>query len=362
MRPGSLLLLLLLAGLGSEAGAAGRDRRCAPPPALPAYMRSLYRAALLPRADVVRSLRPHSVHKVGQKWSIIFNFSVSQGEELQLAELRLYLSRPGRNFPSTSNPVWVDLFHQQDTSCQHGHNCPHIVHLGSFTVSPPFPSSWIVLEVTQQLSGWFTISSWVKEPFQNDPIKWNTKHSLKRVTSLCKSANKKAFLVLFSSFSEGEGESSRSTLLQTVKSSKYFIHRTSKDIMPHWGTKRHRRHKKPLNLSLPSSEEPEARGLCHRVDFHVDFDRIGWGSWIVYPKQYNAFRCEGNCPVPLDEGFQPTNSAYMQSLLKYFHPERVPASCCVPVRLRPLSLLYYEEGRLSIGHHEDMIVEECGCH
>ncbi|XP_060096792.1 nodal homolog [Heteronotia binoei] len=358
MRPGSLLLLLL-AGLGGPE--AGRLRRCGSSPALPAYMRALYRGAL-PRADVVRSLRPHGVHKVGQKWNIIFNLPVAQGEELQLAELRLHVSRPGRNFPSASDPVWVDLFHQQDTSCQNHHNCPHIVHLGSFMVPPPFPSSWIVVEVTQQLSKWFTDSSSVKESFQNDPIKWNNEHGLRRVTSLCRSADKKAFLVLFSSFSKGGGESSSSTLLQTATSSKYFIHRTSKDIIPNWGTKRHRRHKKLLNSSLPSSEEAEYGGLCRRVDFHVDFDQIGWGSWVVYPKQYNAFRCEGKCPVPLDEGFQPTNNAYIQSLLKYFHPKRVPASCCVPVRLRPLSLLYYEEGKLSLSHHEDMIVEECGCH
>lgn len=244
-----------------------------------------------------------------QKWNIIFSFSISQGEELQLAELQLHLSTPERNFPSTSDPIRVDLFHQHDTSCQNGRNCPHIVHLGSFTVSPPFPSSWIVLEVTQQLSKWFTKSSSVKKSFQNDLVKWNTKHSLKRVTSRCRSANEKAFLVLFSSISKGEGESS--TLLQTVKSTKYFVHRTSKDIRPHWDTKRHRRHKKPLNSSL-SGSEPESRGLCRRVDFHVDFDQIGWGSWIVHPKQYNAFRCEGKCPVPLDEGFQPTNNAYIQ--------------------------------------------------
>lgn len=44
----------------------------------------------------------------------------------------------------------------------------------------------------------------------------------------------------------------------------------------------------------------------------VDFEQTGWGSWIVYPKKYNAYRCEGQCPSPVDETFKPTNHAYIQ--------------------------------------------------
>ncbi|XP_053168995.1 nodal homolog isoform X3 [Hemicordylus capensis] len=360
-----LLLFLLVTGAGLAGDAGGstaawraprpgsssnRERRCSPSPALPAYMVSLYRGALF-REDVIRSLRPQSVHQVGQEWSIIFDFSTSQQEELHLAELRLYLSRPGRKTP-VHDPVSVNLFHQQEATCQKGYSCPHIVHVGSFAVSPSFPSKWIALEVTDELSMWFTNSSSADKSFQKvlTQTKWHTKNLLKRVTSHCRSIDRKAFLVLFSSFSKGKKDLSSSSLLQTVKGSKYFIQGTPKDVIPLWGTKRHRRH-----------EELEFRHLCQRVDFYVDFDEIGWGSWIVHPKQYNAFRCEGKCPVPLEEAFQPTNHAYMQSLLKHYHPEQVPAACCIPVRLSPLSLLYYEGGRVNIGHHEDMVVEECGC-
>ncbi|TFK11725.1 Nodal-like protein 4-B [Platysternon megacephalum] len=68
-------------------------------------------------------------------------------------------------------------------------------------------------------------------------------------------------------------------------------------------------------MLLQSSEGAGSKSLCRRVDFHVDFDGIGWGSWIVYPKKYNAFCCEGECPTPLEEEFQPTNNAYMQCIL-----------------------------------------------
>ncbi|KAH0623545.1 hypothetical protein JD844_006416 [Phrynosoma platyrhinos] len=316
---------------------------------------------------------PTDVHQVGQKWSIIFNLSIYEEEELQLAELRLHLPRSGRNTAFNNTPVSVDLYHQEEITCPSGQNCLHIKHIGSFGASPSTYSNWVVLEVTEQLLKWFTNSSSAKNPSQEilNQTQQLTKNFPKQVTSACGSVDRRAILVLFLRLSKGEKEQSSSTLLQTVKSSKFFLQGIPKETVPIWGTKRHRRHKTPQDSSLLSLEELELRHLCRRVDFLISFEKIGWNSWVIYPKQYNAFRCEGTCPVPLNDDFQPSNSAYMQileknaflfqSVLKYHYPERVPAACCVPVRLSPLSLLYYEEGRVSLGHHEDMIVEECGC-
>ncbi|XP_008104860.1 nodal homolog [Anolis carolinensis] len=357
-----LLLLLLLAGLAHEGGASSAltRRPCA---AWPAYLLGLSRSSALPPTGLVRSLRPHSVHQVGQKWSIVFNLSIYQEEELQLAELRLHLPRSERNSSFNSTPVSVELYHRQEINCPSAQSCIHINHLGSFGVSPSAPSNWIVLEVTEQLQKWFANSSSAKDPAKEvvNQRQQHKKNLPKTVTSKCGSVDRRAILVLFLRLSKGKKELSGPTLLQTVKGSKFIHQETPKKTVSLWNSKRHRRHKNPKDSSSLSSEELELKQLCRRVDFLINFEAIGWDSWIVYPKQYNAFRCEGMCPVPLREEFQPTNNAYMQSVLKYHYPERVPTACCIPVRLSPLSLLYYEEGRISLGHHEDMIVEECGC-
>ncbi|MBN3280901.1 NODAL protein, partial [Polyodon spathula] len=172
--------------------------------------------------------------------------------------------------------------------------------------------------------------------------------------------NDRVLLVVFSHL-KAEGGPPVS-LLRTAEESKFVVSdREGEDKRQ----KRHKRNRKQRNWPIKSSPEHGSvsrKPLCRRVDLHIDFNRIGWGSWIVFPKRYNAYRCEGECPAPVEEDFKPTNHAYMQSLLKHYHPDRVPSPCCVPTKMSSLSMLYHESGEVVLRHHEEMIVEECGCH
>ena len=100
---------------------------------------------------------------------------------------------------------------------------------------------------------------------------------------------------------------------------------------------------------------------CQMWDFKVDFDFIGWGQWIITPKQFNAGFCYGECPSPLEDKFKPTNHAMLQTLMRQKRPRLAPPTCCVPVKLRPLSMLYFEYDEIVVRHHENMIATECGC-
>ncbi|XP_071498367.1 nodal homolog 3-A-like [Diadema antillarum] len=126
--------------------------------------------------------------------------------------------------------------------------------------------------------------------------------------------------------------------------------------------RKHQREQQRLLHEEKLRREQEMAGPCRRADMSVDFGRIGWDEWIIYPKKFNAFKCIGTCSGPLHSGDNPSNHAIMQDLIRLHQPERrTPEPCCVPTKLRPLSMLYFEEGSVLVRHHEDMIVEECGC-
>lgn len=101
-------------------------------------------------------------------------------------------------------------------------------------------------------------------------------------------------------------------------------------------------------------------GPCARQDFFVNFDQLAFGEWVVEPKRFNAGICQGDCPNPLSRSYFPTNHAMLLSLL-HERGQNPHQPSCVPVRLRPLDLVYYDRRELVIKRHQGMQVEECGC-
>ncbi|CAI5650299.1 unnamed protein product [Oreochromis niloticus] len=333
--------------------------------------------------DSVKSLMARGCHQEGEKWTITFDMSsISTSELVQLAELQIRLPAF-----SASERATVDLYHSRkqscnlnDTSCQEER-----LFLGSFGTSPSSTkSSWKVFNVTGLLKYWLYQGDEVQsreasgEPETQygsgagDGVE-KTRKSLfttlgLRQRKIPHPTTNRVMMVIFSKHKEGHAAYS---LIHTVENSKYVsVDKEGSDIQ----SRRHKRNRMermrvagvpaPTVAPAPSAAAAEQvqRPLCRKVDMWVDFDHIGWDEWIVHPKRYNAYRCEGECPTPLDESFSPTNHAYMQSLLKHHHPERVTCPSCVPTRLSPLSMLYFENDDLTLRHHEDMIVEECGCH
>ncbi|KAF7200289.1 southpaw [Nothobranchius furzeri] len=332
-------------------------------------------------SDSVLSLMAKGCHQVGDRWTVTFDMSsISTSELVLLAELQIRLPAF-----SASKRATVDFYHSQKQSCGPGSaSCQEAaVFLGSFRATPSSTkSSWKMFNVTALLKHWLDRAGVVltqeasgepeteEESGSGDEGNKSDELSLHLVTRQRKvkhPTTNQVMMVIFSKQDQLlEGRAAYS-LIYTVKNSKYVTKNTAR------GDNQSRRRKRNRIEGIrvvdgaaptvaPASADRSQRPLCRRVDMWVDFDHIGWDEWIVHPKRFNAYRCEGECPTPLDVSFNPTNHAYMQSLFQLHHPERGSCPSCVPTRLSPLSMLYHENDDLMLRHHEEMIVEECGCH
>ncbi|XP_053727513.1 nodal homolog [Synchiropus splendidus] len=326
----------------------------------PLYMMQLYRsfrtmdaAAPRPREqlpahpDSVLSLEATGCQQVGERWSVTFDLSsVSTGDTVQSAELRIRLPA----FVSSKHAV-VDFYHSRKPG---GHHEPLL--LGSL-LSPErssLKSSWRVLNVTALLRRWLQREGglWSWEASGEAEGGSGAGGDASRGEVQHRTANR-VLLLVFSRHRPQQGSAPAAySLIHAVESSKHVSS----------GPSRRRKRNRLERERAGATSAPPPVPTCRRVDMWVDFDDIGWDEWIVHPKRFNAYRCEGACPAPLSDSFRPTNHAYMQSLLRLHHPERVPCPSCVPTRLGPLSMLYYEKDELTLRHHQDMVVEECGCH
>ncbi|KAG8441200.1 hypothetical protein GDO86_006809 [Hymenochirus boettgeri] len=316
--------------------------------------------------DTALSLFAKNSTEMDNRWKLTFDISsASKSNELKLAELRIHLP----SFQEYQH-VMVDIYHSKGTEDN--------LFLGSFkaNLSMTDSSSWKVFNVTAILQNYFLggielESEYIKlkdtagEESGTELLDnlgaftlYDSNHA--PVTQL----NGEGFmLVLFTKVKPSDNLTGFPSLIKTVESSKYIkIERGGR--LP--GIRRHRRnrnekHHLSVDSNIPSRHAENGKPLCRRVDMIVDFKDIGWGNWIVYPKKYNAYRCEGACPIPLNETFKPTNHAYMKSVVKLYQPERVECPLCVPLKMSPLSMLYYEGDEVVLRHHQEMIVDECGC-
>lgn len=103
---------------------------------------------------------------------------------------------------------------------------------------------------------------------------------------------------------------------------------------------------------------------CGLHDLFVSFEAIGWSSWIISPKGYNAHYCDGPCVFPLGKTARPTNHATVQSIINELSLNPgLNRPCCVPTTLLPISLLYYDDqDNVVLKQYVDMVAENCGCH
>ncbi|XP_018534627.1 inhibin subunit beta Ab [Lates calcarifer] len=106
--------------------------------------------------------------------------------------------------------------------------------------------------------------------------------------------------------------------------------------------------------------------VCCKRQFYVNFKDIGWNDWIIAPSGYHANYCEGDCPNHM-ASLSGSSLSFHSTVINHYRmrgysPFQNIKSCCVPTRLRAMSMLYYnEEQKIIKKDIQNMIVEECGC-
>ncbi|XP_056286488.1 nodal-related 2 [Pseudoliparis swirei] len=323
------------------------------------------------QADTVKSLMAKSLMFSQRSWIATFDLKVLRADkQIQAAELRIRLPRTA----SASN-ITVEVYQQHGKTCHRHKDCQEQQLVGLLTESSLVTSSqsWKVFNMTEPLLSWLGQKSARARVQRKRVSRRRRVRKTKRGLSLPdppvfvasprrkQDVSDRALLVIFSQTGSDGSSKAKASLLHTAEQSKFL---SPAEIKRARWPKRRRSKRGQIEQTVrgpQKSKRGSDESLCRRVELHVDFNQIGWGSWIVFPKRYNAYRCEGSCPGPLGENLNPTNHAYMQSLLKHFLSDRVSAPCCAPTKMSPLSMLYYENREMLLRHHEDMIVDECGC-
>ena len=103
------------------------------------------------------------------------------------------------------------------------------------------------------------------------------------------------------------------------------------------------------------------RRICRRKPMYIDFKSIGWDSWVIAPRGYQAYKCAGKCTIPISTKYDPTNHAVVQTLA-HDTGSKTRAACCVPKKLGPISMLYEDNNVITFRYkYEGMVVQSCAC-
>lgn len=101
---------------------------------------------------------------------------------------------------------------------------------------------------------------------------------------------------------------------------------------------------------------------CRRKPLYVDFNQLSWSNWVIAPRGYHAYFCQGLCEFPIDNHLKPTNHATVQTILNSVAPSLAPQACCSPNKFSAISILYIDRSdSIVYKKYEDMVVERCGC-
>ena len=100
--------------------------------------------------------------------------------------------------------------------------------------------------------------------------------------------------------------------------------------------------------------------VCSKRDLVIDLSE---GTNIVLPRNYNIFKCEGNCSdwALSHVTFDDSATIRLFHRMRHANTPHVPAPCCIPKSYNLISVLTLSSNVYEITTYHSLMVNECGC-
>ncbi|XP_030060711.1 growth/differentiation factor 2 [Microcaecilia unicolor] len=344
----------------------------------PQFMIDLYNRyatdkSSIPASNIVRSFNTEEIismippeETTIEKYILLFNVSIPRYEETTRAELRLHISCPSDvgGVPGLKSKITIYDVMNEDFWDTQKRPRPF---LASAEIKR---NGWEMFEVTDAIKRWARFSNGKTKNKLEVIVERNIpNHFDHSKLSRCVTPETKnlPLLIVFSDDQSNGTKESRVELREMIVHEQEIV---LKNMVKN-STANEKEDKRDIeeisssgiHQSSSRSKRSVATNHCQKTSLRVNFKDIGWDSWIIAPKDYDAFECKGVCFFPLTDVVTPTKHAIVQTLMHLKNPKKAAKACCVPTKLDSISILYKDDAGIPTlkYHYEGMKVAECGC-
>ncbi|KAM6185639.1 growth/differentiation factor 2 [Rhynchocyon petersi] len=343
----------------------------------PQYMIDLYNRYITdksstPASNIVRSFSVEDAVSVTatedfpfQKHILLFNISIPRHELVTRAELRLYIScqnHEGSSHELKGSMAIYDILDREDSwDCSTGTK--------TFLISQDIQDEgWETFEVSSAVKRWVRADSTKSKNKLEVLVESHRKGCDKLDINVPPGSKNLPFFVVFSNDRSNGTKETRLELREMISHEQGSKLKKFKSSPVERAEDKDNKEKMDGHVATGSSLARQKRSTgtsshCQKTSLRVNFEDIGWDSWIIAPKEYDAYECKGVCFFPLADDVTPTKHAIVQTLVHLKFPMKVGKACCVPTKLSPISILYKDDMGVPTlkYHYEGMSVAECGC-